>query len=206
MFHFHPREGSGQWQLNQSSIFCLKPQHLEAFLSFPFIFPFLGHLKYSALSGLGCFCSLPIPTVLYCQNHGCRLVVQLFVCHSFQLETIHKITNVESLFFFALICLCFVFLPGQILQQRILCWSWRNQHKRDESSWSGFFIWSRLPVECDTSHIPPLLLLPSERNVDSVSSANSRHSSKYRKTTENPLLFQWRWIHSSKTACCLDNI
>lgn len=103
----------------QSKLYILFKATASRSISFlSFHFSFFGPFKI--LSPLG-----PRLFLLTANTH-CALLpkswlqVQLFVWHSFQLETIHKITNVESLFFLALICVCFVFLPGQILQQRIL--------------------------------------------------------------------------------------
>ena len=48
----------------------------------------------------------------------------------------------------------------QVLQQCLLCQSWWNQHHWNEPTWVGFPVWFKLPIKCDTRHLPHLLLLP----------------------------------------------
>ena len=89
-------------------------------------------------------------------------------------------------------CLCCELL--QVLQQCLLCKSRRNQHNRNEVSWSGLPIWLGLPIKCDTHHLPRLLLLPPKRDDSAATSCYcSRTFSKFREITKSPLVLQWGW-------------
>ena len=98
------------------------------------------------------------------------------------------------------------FWKFQVLQQCLLCKSWRNKHKRDEFSWGGFPVWFGLWPECDTHHISHLLLLPPKRDVAAISSKLTRPPFIFElsKIIQAAFAFQWRWaLPSQATTCCL---
>ncbi|CAI0449692.1 unnamed protein product [Linum tenue] len=59
------------------------------------------------------------------------------------------------------------FMDDMILQQCVLRESWRDQQRRDESAGSGFPVRDRIRIECDTNHVPHLLLPPPSSDGDS---------------------------------------
>lgn len=92
----------------------------------------------------------------------------------------------------------------QVLQQCLLCKSWRDKHDWDELSRSGFSIWIRLQFKCDSKHLPHLLLLPSERDDATTFSEFSWIFIELGEITKSPLVLQWRWdIPSTTATCCL---
>lgn len=99
----------------------------------------------------------------------------------------------------------------QILQQRVLRESRRNQHNRDELSRSWFPIWTGIPSQCDTINIPYLLFIPPGRDDDYATSAQHCRrviSVYWIKIIQASYMLHWRWIISPTTAaaCCLSSI
>lgn len=100
----------------------------------------------------------------------------------------------------------------QVLQQCLLCKSWRNQQNRNELSWSGFPVWVGLPLECEPHHIPNLLLFSAKRDgpyATTTRSCCSRFFPQLWKIAQPPLVLQRRRLLPSKATTatsCLINL
>lgn len=90
----------------------------------------------------------------------------------------------------------------QILQQCLLCQSWRDKYNRDEPPRSGLLIRIGVPIERVTKHLPHLLYSSPNRNVTGLSSsAIITITPKQIKENSNrpPFFHQWRGVQSSSS-------
>jgi len=120
----------------------------------------------------------------------CLFHIKKFTCYSAN----------SSLFHFLSI------LKSQVLQQCLLCKSWRNHYNRDEFSWGGLLIWFGFPFKCNPWHLPILLCTSPKKNVADATTDLSRFFPKFRKITKGTFMLQRGWIifpSKATTISCL---